>query len=56
MLLFQDGPIESFNYMLAGFAVILGAIGIFIFSLVNRFRRLKEEESALEQIEEDRFG
>jgi hypothetical protein len=56
MMLFQDGPIESFNYMVAGFTVILGAIGIFIFSLVSRFRRLKQEEASLELIEEDQVG
>jgi hypothetical protein len=52
----QDGPIESFNYMVAGFSVIIGAIGIFIISLVNRFRKLKQEEAALEQIEDDQYG
>jgi hypothetical protein len=50
-VLFQEGPIESFNYMVAGFAVILGAMGIFVYSLVSRLRKLWREKAMLERIE-----
>lgn len=49
-MLLQEGPIESFNYMVAGFTVILGAMGIFVYSLVSRTRKLLEEKSMLERI------
>ncbi len=51
-MLLQEGPIESFNYMVAGFTVILGAMGIFVYSLVSRTRRLLQEVSMLERIGE----
>jgi hypothetical protein len=51
-MLLQEGPIESFNYMVAGFTVILGAMGIFVYSLVLRTRKLLHEKTMLEGIGE----
>jgi len=34
---------ETTNYMILGFAVIFGTILVYVFSLMSRLRRVKEE-------------
>ena len=47
-MLFQEVSINTFNYMLLGFSVILGIMALFLISLLVRFRKLYRE---LEQLE-----
>jgi len=47
----QDGPADTLNFMIAGFAVILGVIGVFLASLTVRFRNLKRDLDLLHEME-----
>jgi hypothetical protein len=40
---------ETTNYMLAGYAVIFGAMGLYLVSLAARWRRLRRDEEMLEE-------
>lgn len=46
-----DGPADTFNFMLLGFAVILGTMALFIVSLVVRFRNARRDLELLGEIE-----
>jgi hypothetical protein len=46
-----QSPADTMNFMLMGFAVILGTMGLFILSLVMRFRSLKQDMEVLEELE-----
>ena len=48
----QEGPADTFNYMVYGFAVILGSVLLYIASLLTRNRNLKREEAVLKEMEE----
>lgn len=52
--MFQVSPVDTFNYMVFGFAVILGAIGLFIASLTVRFHNLGKDLEVLAEIEAKR--
>jgi hypothetical protein len=49
--MFLQAPAETMDFMLMGFAVILGTMGLFVLSLVVRFRNLKQDLEVLEEIE-----
>ncbi len=51
MMLFQDAPADTFNYMVLGFGVILGLMALFILSFFVRFRNLRRELEYLEETE-----
>ena len=55
-MLFQDAPANTLVFMIAGFGVILGAIVLFVVSLIYRFRRLKRDMAQLRDIEADDAG
>jgi len=46
-----DGPAQTFNYMLLGYAVILGCVAILVIGLVARYRALKRELQMLQDLE-----
>jgi hypothetical protein len=46
-------PAQTFNYMIAGYTVIFGAMAGYIFSLVLRFRSLQRERHLLAQLDKD---
>lgn len=46
-----QAPADTMDFMLLGFAVILGTMGIFILSIVMRFRSLKQDLEILEEID-----
>ena len=46
----QEAPAETFNYMAFGFIVILGTIGLYLLSLVNRYRNLEREMELLDDL------
>jgi hypothetical protein len=50
-MLYQETPINTFNYMFLGFSAILGIIGLFLISLAVRFRKLYRDLEQLEEIE-----
>lgn len=44
---------ETTNFMILGFAVIFGTIGIHLWSLYSRAGRLKKDLALLEETEEE---
>lgn len=46
-----QAPVETIDFMLLGFAVILGTMGLFILSMALRFRSLKQDMEILEEVE-----
>jgi len=46
----QTSPASTLGYMIAGYAVVLCAIGLFVASLVIRFRRLVDELKMLDEL------
>lgn len=53
-MLFQEATPDTVGYLIAGYVVIFGLIGLFLFSLVSRWRNLKKDLSLLDEIENDR--
>ncbi len=49
----QQAPADTFDFMVYGFAVILGVMGLFIGSLALRFRRLRQDLAFLEELESE---
>ncbi|UCF59930.1 MAG: hypothetical protein JSV37_09190 [Anaerolineaceae bacterium] len=47
----QPPPAETFDYMVLGFTIILGSMGLFLLSMVVRFRNLKRDLDLLEEME-----
>jgi hypothetical protein len=47
----QDPPAETFNYMAFGFIVILGTMGLYLLSLVNRYRNLERDMELLDELD-----
>jgi hypothetical protein len=50
-MLLQEGPANTLNYMLLGYAVILGTMSAFVISLVVRFRNLRKDVELLDELE-----
>ena len=49
-MLLQEAPAETFNYMAFGFIVILGTMGLYLLSLVNRYRNLERDMDLLDEV------
>ncbi|MHC1781681.1 MAG: hypothetical protein AB9891_02775 [Anaerolineaceae bacterium] len=47
----MDAPADTFNYFLAGYAVIIGSILGYLASLVLRRRNLTQDEEMLRDLE-----
>lgn len=47
----QEGPADTVNYMILGFAVILGVIGLYGISLWVRFRNARRDLQMLEELD-----
>jgi hypothetical protein len=52
-MLWQQAPAQTFSFMVFGYAVILGVIGIHVASLVVRFRQRRVDLDVLRSIEEE---
>ena len=52
MNLLLQTPAETFNYMVLGYAFILGILSLYLVSIVLRFRKLKQEVELLKDVEE----
>jgi hypothetical protein len=50
-LFLQDAPINTTNYMIAGYAVIFGVMLIYLISLLVRQRNLQKDLEVLEEIQ-----
>ena len=46
----QEAPAETFNYMAFGFIVILGTMGLYLLSLINRYRNLERDMELLDEL------
>ncbi len=46
----QEAPAETFNYMAFGFIVILGTMGLYLVSLISRYRGLERDMELLDEI------
>lgn len=51
--LFQEGPADTTNYMIAGYAIIFGVMLIYLFSLLVRQRNLQKDMEVLEEIQSE---
>jgi hypothetical protein len=49
-MFFQEAPAETFNYMVFGFAVILGSMALHMLSLWVRQRNLRRDLEVLDEI------
>ena len=47
----QQGPIETTNYMIAGYVVIFGVMLLYLVSLIVRHRNLKQDMQVLQDLE-----
>jgi hypothetical protein len=50
----MEGPANTLNYMVAGYAVIFTVLVIYLASLVIRWRNLRQDQEMLEQIEKEK--
>jgi len=50
---FQEGPAQTTNYMIFGYAVIFGAIFLYIASLYLRQRNLQQDIEAMKDLQEE---
>ncbi|HUF36916.1 MAG TPA: CcmD family protein [Anaerolineales bacterium] len=50
-MLFQQIPSETTNYMILGYTIIFGTLGIYLFSLVSRRRNLEKDKEVLEKFQ-----
>jgi CcmD family protein len=48
----QQGPANTVNYMIAGYAVIFSVILIYLVSLAIRHRNLKQDLDVLQDVEQ----
>jgi hypothetical protein len=55
-MFFQEGPAQTFGYLVLGYAVILGTMALFIASLIARFRSLRLDLKALDELEQSETG
>lgn len=53
-LFFQQGPAETTNFMVLGFAVIFGTMLLHLVSLNSRRRNMQRDLDLLEEIEKDK--
>jgi hypothetical protein len=48
---FQEGPADTTNFMIAGYAIIFGVMLIYLISLLVRQRNLQKDMEVLEEIQ-----
>jgi hypothetical protein len=47
----QEAPAETFNYMAFGYIMILGTMGLYLLSLVSRYRNLERDMELLDELD-----
>ena len=50
-MILQEAPADTLNYMILGYAVILGMMALFIVRLAVRFRGLRRDLEWLDELE-----
>jgi len=50
----MNTPADTMSYMIAGYTVIFGVMIIYLVSLVVRYRNLKQEETMLKDLEQEK--
>jgi hypothetical protein len=50
--LLQEGPVNTNNYMIAGYTVIFGVMLIYLISIYLRQRNLEQDLELLEELQE----
>ena len=45
-------PMETTNYMIAGYTVIFGVMLVYLVSLIVRWRNLKQDAALLQELED----
>ena len=53
-MLLQTAPADTTSYMLIGYALIFGTIGLYVVSLCMRSRNLKKDLDVLAEVEPPR--
>jgi hypothetical protein len=54
LMILQETPADTFNFMLYGFGVILGLMAVFVVSMRIRYRGLARDFDMLRSIEDER--
>lgn len=52
-MLLQEGPADTFDFMVLGMAVILGLMTIYVVSLITRWRNARRELQLLEDLDQE---
>lgn len=52
--LLQQGPADTFDYMVLGFGVILGVMALYVIILILRFRNARRDREVLQEILEEK--
>ncbi len=52
-MMLQEGPAQTTNYMIFGYAVIFGVLLIYIISLYLRQRNLERDLELMEELEKE---
>ena len=53
-MMLQEGPAQTTNYMLIGYAVIFGSMLIYVISLYLRQRNLERDLELMKELEKDK--
>ena len=49
-LFLQDAPADTVSFMIMGFVVIFGVMGLYLVSLIVRHRNLEQDLAVLEEV------
>lgn len=52
-LILQQGPAETTDYMIFGYAVIFGVMLLYLISLILRRRNLKQDMELIEELNQE---
>lgn len=52
-MLYQAGPADTLDFMLLGYGVIFGVMGLYVLNLILRTRNLRRDEDLLSEVAEE---
>jgi hypothetical protein len=50
-MLFQDAPVDTSGYMIAGYIIAFTVMTLYVISLVTRWQNLRRDLTALEELD-----
>ena len=50
--MFLQAPADTTDFMILGFAVIFGTMGLYALSFISRFRNLRKDYALMQEIEQ----